>query len=298
VTGVDRNPRALRFAQFNAAVNGIENATFVLGDLYAPLGDAQFDAILANPPFVPRPLDDDAELQYRGGGARGDDVVARIFAGAIAHLEPGGTLAVVADFADADELPERIRDWQGEARRTLILLQHRAALLAYAETHAAHLDDRVQRQAEVVRLVRHFHAASIRTLDFGYVVQAALPGSTQVERTTAALAADVSGEVAAWFAHQRQIDDGDADEFVLAPELRLVEVAERDADGRVEVPCYLAPGPASFYEARPVSRAAFGLLIRAAAGRIRAAEVTDPEDARELAALVARGLLRITLPNA
>src|SRR5207248_1145451 len=52
--GVDVSPRAIAFARWNAALNGVaERCEFRRGDLYAPLRaeeeDARFDLILANP---------------------------------------------------------------------------------------------------------------------------------------------------------------------------------------------------------------------------------------------------------
>jgi carbamoyltransferase len=294
VVGVDLNPRALRFARFNAAVNRVDHATFVLGDVYEPLGDARFDAILANPPFVPWPPDD-AELLYRGGGPTGDDVLARILAGAVARLEAHGSLAIVADFANVASLAERIARWQGESRRTLIVLQHNYELLAYAETHAAHHDDPARRQAQVVRLLQHFKSAEIQTLDFGYIVQEAASGSTHVVRTAAPLAASISADVAAWFAHQRRLATDDISDTVLelAPGLGLVDVAERAPDGKTGASCYVAPGPASLHEPGAVSRPAFALLIRVAAGNVRPRDVTDEAAARELRELLQRGLVRL-----
>ncbi len=293
VTGVDLNPRAIRFAQFNAAVNRIERARFVVGDAYEPLGAERFDAILANPPFVPWPADDDA-LLYRGGGARGEDVLARILAGAVERLPPDGSLSIVADLVDAATLPARIVAWQNTARTTLILLQHAVELLAYAETHAGHHDDRAVRQAEVVRLLEHYRHAGIATLDFGYILQDGTAGTTQVERTGGALAGELAPDVAAWFAHQRRLAAGDvAGALVhLAPGLRLVEVAEREPPEETQLACYVAPGAGSLHGARPVSRAAFTLLIRAAAGALKPREV-DGDDAHELGALLASGILRL-----
>jgi carbamoyltransferase len=293
VVGVDVNARALRFARFNAAVNRIERAEFVQGDTYAPLGEARFDAIVANPPFVPWP-DDDAELLYRGGGPRGDDVLARILRGAVAHLEPDGTLTVAADLANVASLAARIAEWQGEARRTLILLQHHHELLEYAETHAAHHESPAARQAQTVRLLRHYDRSGIRSLDFGYIVQDAAAGPVLVQRTTAALTGSIAGDVAAWCAHQRRLAAGDVTELPLrlAPHVALVDVAERPPAGEVSASCYVTPGAGSMHEAGAVSRTAFGLLIRIAAGGVRARDVGDPAAARELVALLQRGLVR------
>jgi|GEM_PF-2463418 len=294
VVGVDINPRALRFARFNAAVNRIERATFVHGDVYEPLGDARFDAIVANPPFVPWPADD-AELLYRGGGRAGDDVIARILAGAVTRLDARGSLTIVADFANAATLPERIARWQGESRRTLIVVQHHYDLLTYAETHAAHHDDPPVRQRHVVRLLRHFKDAGIQSLDFGYIVQDAERGPAHVVRTAAPLTASIADDIAAWMAHERRLAADDISDAVLelAPGLGLVDMAERAPDGATSASCYVAPGPQSLHEAGAVSRAAFALLIRIAAGGVRPRDVSGETAARELRELLQRGLVRL-----
>jgi len=294
VVGVDLNPRALRFANFNAALNRIDNATFFLGDTYDPLDDAMFDAILANPPFVPWPLDD-TQLLYRGGGARGDDVIARILAGAIERLEPHGTLAIVADFANAATLPERIAAWQGEARRTLIVLQHTVSLLDYAETHAGHHPDPIDREIQTVRLLRHFADSNIETLDFGYIIQDGSLGPTHIMRTNAALNGPIHADVADWFASQQRllVPEAAGDRLELAPGLRLVDLADRKSDGHVVTSCYVAPGPSSVQESSPVNRTAFALLIRAAAGSLRPRDVEGDDAIRELVWLLDRGLLRL-----
>lgn len=290
VTGVDRNPRALRFARFNAAANACAHVRFIEGDCYEPLGALRFDAIVANPPFVPWPANDDA-LYYRGGGERGDDVLATILRGAADHLRPDGTLALCADLADVDNVFARIRSWQGEARRTLLLVQHAIDLLTYAETHAAHVDDATARETETVRLLRHLHAVDIRTLDFGYIVQDARSGRMQLERTGAPANTDCSADVAAWFGHQRLIDDAPDGTYVLAPQLRLVDLAEREPDGTAAASCYIAPAGASVHGARPVSRAAFALLIAAANGGIVASTI-EADALPTFAELVGMGLLR------
>jgi carbamoyltransferase len=293
VVGVDLNPRALRFARVNAAANRIDRATFLQGDGYAPVGGERFGAILANPPFVPWP-DDDAPLLFRGGGARGEDVLERILTGAERHLQPPGWLAIVADFADVDDLGARIARWQGAERRTLLLLERRYALLEYAETHAAHLDG-AARRAEVVRLLRHYEASDIRTLDFGYLIQDGEPGRTHVMRTASALAGPIVADVAAWFAHQRRFARGGIDdaELALAPGLRLVATATRAADGRVTMAYAVDPAPDTMLEATAVSPLAFAILERVAAGALRPREMDDAAEVSELARLLDGGWVRV-----
>jgi carbamoyltransferase len=289
--GVDVNPRALRFARVNAAANRAANVTFVQGDTYEPLRGERFDAILANPPFVPWP--GDANLLFRGGGVRGDDVLARILRGVATHLAPGGSLAIVADFVNVDDLAARLAAWQGASLRTLLLLERHYALLDYAELHAAHLDGD-ERGALVVRLLQHYEAHGIRTVDYGYLVQDGEAGRTHAMRTASALAGPIADDVAAGFAHQCRFARGGIDHatLLLAPGLRLVRTTTTEAGGGDERYA-VEPGPASMLEAVPVTPRAFRLLERVAAGDLRPAEMDDVDDVRALAHLLDGGWVRI-----
>jgi carbamoyltransferase len=110
--GVDINPRAVSFARFNAALNGMENVTFLQGDLYGPIAGQTFDLITANPPFVAAPADERMHL-YRDGGDLGDDVLKRIVMGLPEHLSADGLFQSVGHIAVAGgmEREERLRAW-------------------------------------------------------------------------------------------------------------------------------------------------------------------------------------------
>ncbi len=293
VVGVDINPRALRFARFNAALNRVDRATFVAGDTYAPVAGERFDAILSNPPFVPWP-DDDAGLLFRGGGARGDDVLERILAGVPAHLEAPGSVAIVADFIDVDGLPARMARWQGAELRTLMMLERHHTLLEYAETHAAHLSDDARRSA-VVRLLRHYEASGIQTIDTGYLLQDGAPGRTHVMRTSNSRHRTVASDVAAWFEHQRRFARGAIDETVLmlAPGLELVRECRRRDDGTIVESHAVEPGPRSMLAATTVSPLGFALLERVADGTLLPAEMNDRAEVHELGRLLDDGYVRI-----
>jgi methylase of polypeptide subunit release factors len=123
VTCVDINPRAVRFARFNAALNempamngegeegeegeeggALSRVKVRLGDLYAAVkrgvGDTKgpqqeedetkFDVILANPPFVPVPGSLNREVKrydlFADGGEGGEDVLANIVKGLAGNL--------------------------------------------------------------------------------------------------------------------------------------------------------------------------------------------------------------------
>jgi carbamoyltransferase len=293
VVGVDLNPRALRFARFNAALNRIDHATFIAGDTYAPVDGERFDAILANPPFVPWP-DDDAGLLFRGGGARGDDVLERILAGVPAHLATPGSVAIVADFSDVADLPARLAVWQGAELRTLLMLERHHALLEYAETHAAHLTGD-ERHAAVVRLLRHYETSGIQTIATGYLLQDGAPGHTHVMRTANSRRRTVASDVAAWFEHQRRFARGGIDRtvIVLAPGLELVRERRRRDDGTIVESHAVEPGPRSMLAATTVSPFAFALLERVADGTVLPGEMTDPAEVHELGRLLDEGYVRI-----
>jgi release factor glutamine methyltransferase len=99
VTATDASAAALEVARRNAARLGIGNVVFVQGDWMAPLGDARFELIVSNPPYIES---DDAHLA-RGdlrfepvtalaSGRDGLDDIRRIVATARGHLAPGGWL--------------------------------------------------------------------------------------------------------------------------------------------------------------------------------------------------------------
>jgi methylase of polypeptide subunit release factors len=126
---VDINERALRFVTFNAALNeladqiNVRQADLVAGTMtFSKQGvleelrkashqmnperyseASNFDVILANPPFIPVPPDDDTILQRYGlfssGGSDGEDVLK-----AVVHLasellpSTGGLVGVVSEF--------------------------------------------------------------------------------------------------------------------------------------------------------------------------------------------------------
>jgi ribosomal protein L3 glutamine methyltransferase len=96
-------------ARRNACEHGVGARVRVLtGDLFAPVGDARYDLIVSNPPYV-----SDAEMaalppEYRhepalglAAGVDGLDVARRILGGARRHLTSGGILVVeVGDSAE------------------------------------------------------------------------------------------------------------------------------------------------------------------------------------------------------
>jgi ribosomal protein L3 glutamine methyltransferase len=71
----------------------------VQSDVYSNLSGRRYDVIVTNPPYVGRDELDALPNEYRRepeiglfGGNDGLDIVKRILAGAVEHLQPGGIL--------------------------------------------------------------------------------------------------------------------------------------------------------------------------------------------------------------
>jgi release factor glutamine methyltransferase len=113
VTAVDCSRRAVLTTRLNARLNGTK-VRALRGDLFDPVGDQRFDAIVSNPPYVPAERD---ELPTRGlerawdAGTDGRVVLDRIIEEAPEHLRPGGFLLLVSSSVLGTDLTlEAMRD--------------------------------------------------------------------------------------------------------------------------------------------------------------------------------------------
>jgi len=130
VTLLELNPRAVRFATFNAALNYLQTQITVLqtdvrtvtpADLPLPV----YDIVLSNPPYIPNPERRARQLhQYGDGGATGEVItqgVVALAAQVLSHKknEKGGEgwLYLVGNLVNVDTLPERVLKWWGDGLR-------------------------------------------------------------------------------------------------------------------------------------------------------------------------------------
>lgn len=109
VDAVDVSEHALEVARRNAGRHAVGDRLRLLhGDVFDPVGDARYDLIVSNPPYVsdeemralPREYLHEPDLALRAG-RDGLDVVRRILAGAKRHLTEDGALFV--EVGDSDE---------------------------------------------------------------------------------------------------------------------------------------------------------------------------------------------------
>ena len=184
VTCVDINPRALRLARLNFRWNGMKEPRLVIGDIQAPVANLYSedkrtlswqealehpDMILANPPFLPVPIQD-AEISKRygwfsSGGASGDAVLHRIIALASETLSTSsGKLAIVSEFMNPkSEFPQRLQEWwgnAGSAKAFLFTNEHAMGAETYAERRA-------DSTAEIERWKKHLESEKITHISPG-----------------------------------------------------------------------------------------------------------------------------------
>jgi ribosomal protein L3 glutamine methyltransferase len=100
VDAVEISKEALQVAAINVAEHGLKDrVTLLKGDLFKPVGDAVYDLIISNPPYVDAravaALPKEFTYEPRGAlaaGRDGLDIVRRILTEAPAHLSPDGGL--------------------------------------------------------------------------------------------------------------------------------------------------------------------------------------------------------------
>jgi ribosomal protein L3 glutamine methyltransferase len=127
VDAVDLSSHALEVARRNVARHGVgDRVRLFQGDVYEPLGDARYDLIVSNPPYVseaemarlPAEYRHEPDLALRAG-ADGLDVVRRILAGLPRHLEHGGAL-----FVEVGDSEERMHEAFPELPLTWLEFEH------------------------------------------------------------------------------------------------------------------------------------------------------------------------------
>jgi release factor glutamine methyltransferase len=141
-TAVDVSRRAVLCAALNARINGVR-VRALRGDLFGPVEGEHFDAIVANPPYLPA---EDDEPPARGparawdAGRDGRALLDRLCAHAPEHLAPGGVLLVVhSSLCDPGATLAALRE---RGLRAEIVVRRRGPLGPLLRARAPALEDR------------------------------------------------------------------------------------------------------------------------------------------------------------
>ncbi|HVN27653.1 MAG TPA: methyltransferase, partial [Candidatus Binataceae bacterium] len=124
VIGTDINPRAVALSRINACLNGIGNAEFREGDMFAPVAGRKFDLIISQPPFVSTPAGL-AASSYESGGVRGDELPMRLLGEIPAYLAKNGRAVILAEWPElgGESIEQHVRAALPAADIKLLILQ-------------------------------------------------------------------------------------------------------------------------------------------------------------------------------
>ena len=295
VVAVDLNPRAIRFARFNAQLNGIEGYEARLGHLYEAVAGETFDCILANPPFVPSPEDG---LKFRDGGVSGETVLRAIVEGAGDHLTPEGRLCIVTDLVDVATYEEKLAAWLGHASALGLILDtadRDEILFSVPHCHAPFSQSWEEYDRALGRWIENFRDAGIDAVNFGYLLVWKRPEDGDPDLTRRTIhnpATPIWDQVEDWREQRRRWHDAASDGLVLAlhPELR-VHREERLAGGDPIVELGLGENP--FFTRYAVEPGLVDELERIGLAQPELGRLRGTLDAEWIERLHAIGILRL-----
>jgi SAM-dependent methyltransferase len=166
VVAVDINPRALRFARFNARLNRAENLELREGDLFEPVAGETFDLAVCNPPYVISP---DTSYVYRDSGRSGHsfcETVVRELPGFLAEGAYGIAMLTWAHGRDR-AWAEPVRSWLDGSGCDAVLLRYASwDPLRYAATWNRG-DDAESYSAALDRWTAYHRALGIERIAWG-----------------------------------------------------------------------------------------------------------------------------------
>ena len=108
VVATDVNERALQFAEFNAALNGVANIEVRAGSFFEPVHGERFDLVVCNPPYVISP---ETEHIFRDSGMPGDTVSEQVVSELPAHLAEDGFATAMLSWIAGDDATARPCSW-------------------------------------------------------------------------------------------------------------------------------------------------------------------------------------------
>ncbi len=263
VVATDVNPRALAFAGFNAAINGIGTIEFRQGSWFEPVAGERFDLVVSNPPYVISP---ENNLVYRDSGGEPGALCGQLVHDATGYLTPGGFATFLVSwplYAGADEpwwtLPA---SWLGPDAAAWVLMMGRDDPLTHsAQWNIPHAKgswpDGVREYRDAVKnWVRYLADRHIEAVGYGAVIQQRRDGAGRMLRADTAGSGAGSAD-----AHIRRVfaasDALGADPEATVASRRCTIPADARIDGT------LVPGEAGWTQGAAQLRLAEGIGIPA-----------------------------------
>lgn len=259
VVGVERNPRALEFAAFNAWLNGVANVAFVRGDFVDAWRPASFDYACCNPPYVIAP---DHRYAFRDSTRSGDGLCESLVRTVPALLRPGGFAQILCHWAHVagERWQDRLARWcEGSGCDAWVLRFESFDPGHYATswTTATEDADPERTAASVAVWLAYFARERIEGVGYGMIVLRARATGTPwfhvqdaPSRVGGAAGDHVQRAFGAYDFLEATRDDARllAASLQVAPELRLEQTAEPHAGGWRLVAAKLRLGRGLAYE--------------------------------------------------
>ena len=170
VVATDVNPRALAYADFNAALNGVGNIETRSGSFFEPVEGERFDLVVANPPYVVSP---ESAYLFRDGGMRGDAVSEHVVRSIPAVLLPGAYASILIAWSlDPEDPAARPRAWlDGSACDAFLLHTSTDDPVETATVWNRELVDRPEAYAEALdRWLAYYRELGIEHLGYACLV--------------------------------------------------------------------------------------------------------------------------------
>jgi methylase of polypeptide subunit release factors len=236
VVATDVNARALGFATFNAALNGVHNIETRRGSFFEPVEGEQFDLVVANPPYVVSP--ENAYL-FRDGGMPGDAVSEHVVRAAPAALAPGAFACILIAWAlDPGDPAERPRGWlHGSGCDAVLLHTSTDDPIETATVWNRDLLDQPEAYAEALdRWLAYYRELGIEHLGYACLVVRkrtdGRDGWMEAQQLPRAALRPAGRHVRQLFETHDRLAEVDSDEALLNRRLRVVDDAVVAQDTR------------------------------------------------------------------
>lgn len=296
VKAVDLNARAVRFSRFNAQLNDIRNIEFYQGSLYQPVAGEQFDTILANPPFVPSPK---KNLDFRDGGATGEEILAAIIHDSAKHLKPEGHVFIVTDLVDIATYRHKLSQWwRGKNAHQLVLCtaDRDDILFSVPHSHAPFGQSLAAYNTELEQWLDNFHGAGLQAVNFGYILikqQADQQPGSYFCRTVHNPTQPIYGLVQEYFQQRRLLQSVSREQcFIsLLPNIRFRVETELVSTGR-KIEIFVPDNP--YFTTYQISEDLYEILLTIQRLSPQWYRFATPANEAYLTDLISKGLLRLS----
>ncbi len=239
VVATDVNPRVASFVTFNARLNGIENIELLMGDGFQPVAGRSFDLILSNPPFFITPKRD---YLFCDNSMELDQLCRQLVREAPAHLNEGGYLQMLCEWAQVDRQPweERVAEWlEGTGCDAWVM----KGVTQYPEEYAQHriretTSDSSRDHELYEGYMDYYRGLGVQAIHDGLIVMRRRRGKNwvRIEEVPKTPNGDLGELILTTFAAHDLLLEMEVDEKLLeirprlAPHVRLEQVCEQAGD--------------------------------------------------------------------